>query len=182
LGTKPGCMRTHGRRWTIACMLAVVLVALALHYSPLSHSSTKPSFRLRILCRSSSETGILRSARDLLAEGFVAIPDSLSEAVLSTLLALPGSILETRNGADCHIRILVLVVAMAVALAAVVSDSDFAPAASALVQRVRTIVFFPHPPNPFSLSQAAGVRGGPSAVSSFAIHNCIIALTCSRLC
>ncbi len=110
------------------------------------------------------------------------IPDSLLVAPLDAFLPLSGSTLVTRNGVDCRIGILILLVTLAVAFAAVVPDFELAPAASRLVQRVRTLVSFAHLPNFFPMLQAASVRGGPSAISSFGIHNCIIELTCSRLC
>ena len=112
----------------------------------------------------------------------MAIPDSLLEASLGTLLFLPGSTLATRDGVDYRVRILVLLVALVVAFAATVPDFESAPAASPLVQRARILVSFLRLQSPTPLLQAANVDGLPSTVSSFGIHNCIIELTCSRLC
>jgi hypothetical protein len=108
----------------------------------------------------------------------VAIPGSLLVASLGTLLPPPGSA-PVRN-VDCRITILVLLITLAVAFAAIVADFEFAPA-TRLMHRVRTLSFT-HLPRPNFPLQAAGVKGGTSAVSSTRTNNCIIELTCSRLC
>jgi len=109
----------------------------------------------------------------------VAISDSPLLVRLGTLLSLPGSALVIRNSVDGRTGILVLLLTLAVAFAAVDPDFELAPAASRLVQRVRTLISLAHFPNP--PLQPASSRGA-AAASSFRSHNCIIELTCSRLC
>jgi hypothetical protein len=108
----------------------------------------------------------------------VAIPGSLLVASLGIFQPLSGSALVARN-VDCRITILVLLVTLAVASAAIVADFEFGPAAS-LMHRVRTLLSFMHRPSPSFPLQAAGVSGGASAGTR--TYNCIIELTCSRLC
>jgi len=101
---------------------------------------------------------------------------------LGTWLPVPGSTLVTSDGMDRRIGILALLVTVAVALTAIVPDVELAPAVSRLAQCVRNLVSSPHTPHRSPSLQLASAAGTPSAISSFAIHTCIIELTCSRLC
>jgi hypothetical protein len=108
----------------------------------------------------------------------VAIPDCFAVGRWGTFIALPGAVLITRNGVDCRITILVFLVTLAVALSSTVPDFELSPTVCRIAQRVRYLVSFAHRPNLSLLF----MHSGPSVTSSFRIHNCIIELTCSRLC
>jgi hypothetical protein len=112
----------------------------------------------------------------------VATSDLQLAVRLGILLPVSRSALVTSGGMDRRIGILALLVALAVAFVAIIPDFELAPATLRLVQRVRALASFAHFPSPRPSLQAASAGGARSTISSFSIHNCIIELTCSRLC
>ena len=113
----------------------------------------------------------------------LSIPDSLLEvAGRGGLLWLFGNTLMTRNAVDGRFKLLALLVILGVALAGTVPDFDLLPAVSRLTHRVHALTLIAHLHNPSPLRRTATIDDPRSSISSFGVHNCLIDLTCARLC
>jgi hypothetical protein len=110
------------------------------------------------------------------------IPDSLLEVAGRVgLLWLFGNTLMTRNAVNGQFKLLALLVILGVALAGIVPDFDLLPAVSRLTHRVHALTLIAHH-NPSPLRRTATIDDPRSSISSFGVHNCLIDLTCARLC
>ena len=113
----------------------------------------------------------------------LSIPDSLLVvAGPGVSLWLFGNTLMTRDAMDGRFKLLALLVILGVALAGIVLDFDLLPAVSRLAHRVRALTLIAHLHNPSPLRRTAAIGGPRSSISSFGLHNCLVDLTCARLC
>jgi hypothetical protein len=113
----------------------------------------------------------------------LSIPESLLVvAGPGVSLWLFGNTLTTRDAVDGRFKLLALLVILGVALAGIVPDFDLLPAASRLAHRVRALTLIAHLHNSSPLRRTATIDGLQSSISSFGTHNCLIDLTCARLC
>jgi hypothetical protein len=111
------------------------------------------------------------------------IPDALLVAAgPSASLPLLGNTLITKDWVDYRFKLLALLVILGVALAGMAPDFDLLPAASRLAHRVGTLTLIAHLHNPSPLRRTAIADGQQPASSNSGSGNCIIDLTCSRLC
>ena len=92
-----------------------------------------------------------------------------------------GKALTSKDWVDCRFKLLALLVILGVALAAVVPEFDLLPTACRLAQRVSALTLIAHLHNP-PLRWTAAMDSLQLATSRFRSHNCVIDLTCSRLC
>jgi hypothetical protein len=112
---------------------------------------------------------------------------SFSDSVLvvagpAVSLSLFGNTLMAKDSVDGRLKLLALLVILGVVLAGIVPDFDLFSAASRLAHRVRTLTVIAHLHNPSPLRRTATIDGLQSSISSSGTHNCLIDLTCARLC
>jgi hypothetical protein len=113
---------------------------------------------------------------------FMSIPNILLVAANPGVsICLLGNTLLTKDAVNGRFKLLALLLILGMAVAGMFPDFDL-PAASRLADSVRTLTLIAHLHNPSPLRRTATIAGPQPASSSSGSGNCIIDLTCSRLC